>query len=130
MKRYAVANRDETGYYSSGYDTPAGAAKVALEFALSHDPFAHIVEYEFETAEELNARLCLKYFKERNAAIHDMQIVARTMCKACKHRLSITECEIYGRKRTDACYCGRFEWRGLVKENTSEYCVIAKDVEE
>ena len=116
MKRYAVANRDETGYYSSGYDTPAGAAKVALEFALSHDPFAHIVEYE--------------YFKERNAAIHDMQIVARTMCKACKHRLSITECEIYGRKKTDACYCGRFEWRGLVKENTIGYCGIAKDVEE
>ena len=87
MKQYAIANRDGTAFYSSGHET-IYAAKEALIFAIrQHDPFAHIVEREIETAEEKLQKLSEDYHRTKlalNAAIADLYKVAD--CKTCGYR--------------------------------------------
>ena len=87
MKQYAIANRDNTAFYSSGLET-IHDAKDALIFAIMHhDPFAHIVERDIETMEERLAKLSEEHARTKlalNAAIADLYKVAD--CKTCGYR--------------------------------------------
>lgn len=101
MKRYNVANRDETGYYSSGFDTWHEANDL-LSLAKTHDPNAHIVELEVMTeVERLQAEL-EKVKRDRDAAMNDIAHICHTCNK----------------KRCIGCkQCSNWVWRGPCAEN-------------
>ena len=112
MKKYAVANGDETAYYSHGYEN-AENAQMSLEFALNHDPKAHIVEYEVVTLQERYEALKVELEQvkhERDAAVKDLEYAGSEngeFCSICKYSVP-GECEI---RKFYHNHC--WEWRGV-----------------
>lgn len=146
MKRYNVANRDETGYYSSGFDTWHEANDL-LSLAKAHDPYAHIVEREVMTeVERLQAELeeerthhqhtleCARQFeaewasmkRERDALMEDFdkyrirniqQTSGVYACDLCKYGGDPYRDEV-GKKCPKGCDgMTKWKWRGLCAEN-------------
>ena len=121
MKFYGVVNGAGTAYYSSGY-TYMSRAKIALDYALQHDPKAHIVEYECKTqAEQIEELIAeLKQVKrERDAATEDIKKVVKTnrLCCVCKHDKQGL-CMVCGDVPYDAVViCEQFKWRGVEVEH-------------
>lgn len=109
MKRYAIANKNNTAYYSYGHET-VDAAKEALIFAINHhDPFAHIVEYEFRSAEEQIQYLTeeLKAARQcRDMAIADLYEMAN--CETCGYRGLACMAKTHEDEIDHSCY----KWRG------------------
>lgn len=106
MKMFAVANADETAYYTYGHKDK-GDASLALAFAKAHDHGAHIVELEIETPDEKIERLMMELEqvkRELNAAMADINMCCP--CEVCTRSCTYDKVNPYDE-------CADFEWRGL-----------------
>ena len=107
MKLYGVVNAAGTAYYSSGH-TYLSKAKIALGYALQHDPEAHIVEYEQKTQgeqiEELIAEL-KQVKRERDELLKQL----KGDCGICAHWQECVDSNFSLERNYNSCW----QWRGV-----------------